>query len=345
LLSPGAYAQKAQADKHIANTGIEHIRKSSIEAQLAFLSSDALEGREAGKQGGKVAAEYIKSVLQDVGVKPYFDSYFQPFESYSPARERHVEFQVHPDSIAKYKQGSAYRRLQLQNVAGYIEGKKKDEYIVLGAHYDHVGIDELLVGDQVYNGADDNGASVAAVLQVAKAFAASGIQPEKSIIFAFWDGEEVNYLGSEYFVLNFPQLSRIGAYINLDMVGRRDGYAPVFYPVFDASAPTAENTASGKQFHLLYTQELTGASRQLAKDMESQKLNVEAKQSVIHPAARGSDQLSFSLRGVPVQWFFTGLHPDYHTPQDQIDRIDLDKLTGLTKAVYLSVEQLANSRE
>ncbi|KAA6311951.1 hypothetical protein EZS27_037025, partial [termite gut metagenome] len=261
------------------------------------------------------------------------------------AREKYVEFQVHPDSIAKYKQGSSYRRLQLQNVVGYIEGKKKEEYVVLGAHYDHVGIDELLVGDQIYNGADDNGAAVIAVLQAAKAFVASGIKPERSIIFAFWDGEEVNYLGSEYFVLNFPQLSRISAYVNLDMIGRSDGYVPVFYPEFDVSAPTAENSALGKQFHLLYTRELTGASQQLMKDIQLQNLNVEPKQGVINPAARGSDQLSFSLRGVPVQWFFTGLHPDYHTPQDEINRIDLDKLTDLTKAVYLSVEQLANLHE
>ncbi|KAA6349354.1 hypothetical protein EZS27_003182, partial [termite gut metagenome] len=128
----GCYHQgvmpKKRRKKNIANykeTGLRTITKSSIEAQLAFLSSDALQGREAGKQGGKVAAAYIKSVLQDLGVKPYFESYFQPFESYSPAREKYVEFQVHPDSIAKYKQGSSYRRLQLQNVVGYIEGKKK----------------------------------------------------------------------------------------------------------------------------------------------------------------------------------------------------------------------------
>ncbi|KAA6306313.1 Aminopeptidase S, partial [termite gut metagenome] len=218
------YAQKAE-NKNAVNKGWEQISKERIESYLSFLASDALEGREAGKQGGLIAAEYIKAILKELGVKPFYDTYFQPFEAYSPIRERQVDFQVNPDSIANYKQAPAYRRLNLRNVVGYIEGQRKDEYVVIGAHYDHVGVDELLVGDQIYNGADDNASSVAVVLQIAKAYIASGEQPLYSIIFAFWDGEEVNYLGSEYFVANFTQISNIKAYINLDMVGR-EGLLP-----------------------------------------------------------------------------------------------------------------------
>ncbi|KAA6303936.1 hypothetical protein EZS27_044422, partial [termite gut metagenome] len=107
-----------------------------------------------------------------------------PFEAYSPIREKQVDFQVNLDSIAKYKQAPTYRRLNLRNVAGYSEGQRKDEYVVIGAHYDHVGVDELLVGDKIYNGADDNASSVAVVLQIANAYAASGEKPLRSIIFA-----------------------------------------------------------------------------------------------------------------------------------------------------------------
>ncbi|GHU83413.1 aminopeptidase [Bacteroidia bacterium] len=343
----GVYAQKT-AKKIVVNsneTALKTITKSSIEAQLAFIASDALEGRQAGKQGGQVASEYIKSVLQDLGIKPFYSSYFQPFEAYAPARERGMDFEVIPDSIAKYKKERFYRRLNLRNVVGYIEGQKKEEYVVLGAHYDHVGVDETLVGDQIYNGADDNGASVVTVLQVAKAYAASGVKPLRSIIFAFWDGEEVNYLGSEYFVANFASTSAIKTYINLDMIAQRDGYVPVLYPKFAISTPTAENTAVGNQFHLLYSQELTAVGEQVAQAIAAHKLNIEPKQRVLEHGSRGSDQLSFSLRKVPFLWFFTGLHPDYHTPIDDIDHIDLDKLTDITKAVYLSVEQLANVHE
>jgi Zn-dependent M28 family amino/carboxypeptidase len=308
---------------------------------LSFLASDALEGRETGKQGGLVAAEYIKAILKELGIKPLYDTYFQSFEAYSPIRERQVDFQVNPDSIARYKQAPAYRRLNLRNVVGYLEGQRKDEYVVIGAHYDHVGVDKLLVGDQIYNGADDNASSVAVVLQIANAYVASGEKPLRSIIFAFWDGEEVNYLGSEYFVANFVQLSRIKAYINLDMVGR-EGLLPIFYPKFVIPEKTVENSAEGKQFHLLYTEELTKWSKQLGTDIQKNRLNIEPKPSALVHKSRGSDNLSFSLREIPVLWFFTGLHPDYHTPYDEVERIDLDKLTDIAKAAYLCLWNLAN---
>ncbi|KAA6303965.1 hypothetical protein EZS27_044393, partial [termite gut metagenome] len=158
---------------------------------------------------------------------------------------------------------------------------------------------------------------------------------------AFWDGEEVNYLGSEYFVANFTQISNIKAYINLDMVGR-EGLLPILYPKFAIPEKTVENNAEGKQFHLLYTEELTKLSGQLGKDIQKNHLNIEPKPSILVHKSRGSDNLPFSLRKIPVLWFFTGLHPDYHTPDDEVERIDLDKLTDIAKAVYLSLWNLAN---
>ncbi|MDR3250171.1 MAG: M20/M25/M40 family metallo-hydrolase [Tannerella sp.] len=326
-----------------AQKPLDVVNKQTVEAHLSFLACDALEGREAGKRGGRVAAEYIKAVLKELGVKPFYESYFQPFEAYSPVRERSKDFQVNPDSIAKYKQLSAYRKLSLQNVIGYIEGERKNEYIVIGAHYDHVGVDELLVGDQVYNGADDNASSVAALLQVAKGFAADGKKPLRSIVFGFWDGEEVNYLGSEYFVENFGNTATIAAYINLDMISR-DGLMPVLYPEFKIPEATAENTATDTQFHLLYTEAFTSVGEQVQQDIRKNSLNIVAKPAVIAHKSRGSDYLAFSLRDVPILWFFTGLHPDYHTPDDEVDRVDLDKLTEITKAVYLISDYLANKK-
>jgi hypothetical protein len=320
------------------------IDRQTVEAHIAFLASDALEGREAGKRGGRIAAEYIKAVLQASGVKPFYTGYFQPFEAYAAVEKRGLEspntYYVDPDSIAKYKREPFYHRLKLQNVIGYIEGEKADEYVVIGAHYDHVGIDETIAGDPVFNGADDNASSVAAVLQIAEAFAGSGQKPLRSLIFAFWDGEEVNYLGSEYFVANFQSLPTIKAYINLDMIGR-EGLMPEVYPEFAIPSPTKENTATGKQFHLLYTEELSSVSSQLLQDIKANKLNVEPKPGILGHPSRGSDFLPFSQRKIPFLWFFTGLHPDYHTPGDEIEKLDLDKITEITKAVYISLRHLA----
>ncbi|MDR1357451.1 MAG: M20/M25/M40 family metallo-hydrolase [Tannerellaceae bacterium] len=324
-----------------AQEDVDVINRRTIESHLSFLAGDALEGRQAGKRGGRVAAEYIKAVLQEAGVSPLYDTYFQSFEAYSPAREKSSDFQVHPDSVEKYRQLPAYRRLNLQNVVACIEGERKDEYIVIGAHYDHVGVDELLVGDQVYNGADDNASGVAALLQVAKAFAGSRDKPLRSIIFAFWDGEEVNYLGSEYFVAHFPRTKDIKASINLDMISR-EGLLPILYPEFKIPEATEKNTATGNRFHLLYTHELAATGRRLQEVAPSLQPAIEPLPSLIDHGSRGSDALSFSLRDIPVLWFFTGLHPDYHTPSDEADRIDFEKLTAITKLVYISLYHLSN---
>jgi Zn-dependent M28 family amino/carboxypeptidase len=349
LLAPGAYAQKSlaksSATQSAAGKGLAHVSRQELEAHLFFLASDALAGREAGKPGGRVAAEYIKAALLAAGVKPFYGSYFQPFEAYSLRREKRVDFQVHPDSIAKYRQNVAYRRLKLQNVLGYVEGQRKDEYVVIGAHYDHIGADDLLVGDRIYNGADDNASGVAVALQVAKAAAAAGQKPLRSIIFAFWDGEEVNYLGSEYFVAGFAQPSNIKAYINLDMVGRQ-GVLPILHPSF--ALPNGWDkldTAVSKDVYFLRTEELASFSEQLGRDVEQLEPNIAPKPSVLVHKSEGSDNLAFSLRAIPVLWFFTGIHPEYHTPADEAEKVNLDKLTGIAKATFLSLWRLADLEE
>jgi hypothetical protein len=338
LWIPAVSAGKSDPDK-----GLEFIDRQAIEAHLAFLASDALEGREAGTRGGRAAAEYLQAVLKLYGIKPFYNTRLQPFEAYSPAREKGVDFQVNPDSVSKYRQLPSYRRLNLQNVIGLIEGKKTDEFVVIGAHYDHVGVDNLLVGDRIYNGADDNASGVAALLQIARALAAGSEKPQRSIIIAFWDGEEVNYLGSEYFVENFGELSQIKACINLDMVSR-EGLLPTLYPAFAIPEATDKNTASGNQFHLVYTGELEASSRKISRAITENRLDITPKPSVMEHGSRGSDYLAFSLRKIPVLWFFTGLHPDYHTPADEIETVNLEKLTEIARAAYLSVKELAEEK-
>ena len=94
----------------------------------------------------------------------------------------------------------------------------------MGAHYDHIGISDSLTDDRIYNGADDNASGVSALLQIAKAFLDTGESPPKTIVFAFWDAEEKGLTGSgsKYFVTSFNEISRVKAYLNLDMIGRNE---------------------------------------------------------------------------------------------------------------------------
>lgn len=305
--------------------GFATINKESAKAYIGFLASDAVEGREAGRHGGRVAGEYVKSVLQDMGLKPLNeDSYFQPFEAYSPERQKRVRFSVHPDSIQKYSQLPAHRKLELRNVLGYIEGKNKNEYVVMGAHYDHLGMDEVLDGDKIYNGADDNASGVSAVLQIAKALLASGEKPERTIIFALWDGEELGLLGSEYFMQTCPFASDIKGYVNFDMIGRNNDEQKPKYVVY------------------FYTEAHPQFGEWLKSDIKTYGLGLEPNYRPWDKPIGGSDNASFAKRDVPVIWYHTDGHPDYHQPSDLADKINWDKLVEITKAAYLNLWNLAN---
>ena len=156
-----------------------------------------------------------------MGIRPLGESYYQPFDAYRKERQQKGRLEVHPDSIAKLKQ-VVHQKLSMNNVLGMIPGKKTNEYVIVGAHFDHLGIDPALDGDQIYNGADDNASGVSAVLQIAKAFVVSGQQPERNVIFAFWDGEEKGLLGSKYFVQECPFINQVKGYLNFDMIGRNN---------------------------------------------------------------------------------------------------------------------------
>ena len=213
--------------------GLEVINRSTAEAHIGFLADDDLEGREAGFRGGRIAGDYIVANLKSLGIDPVGDSYYHPFEAYHMERQkRGARWQVQPDSIAAIKQTGVFQKLSLNNILGKIEGKNPNEIVIVGAHYDHLGLDPMLDGDQIYNGADDNASGVSAVLQIARAFLATGQQPERTIIFAFWDGEEKGLLGSKAFVQSFPEIKNVKGYLNFDMIGRNNNEAKPTHVVY-----------------------------------------------------------------------------------------------------------------
>lgn len=301
------------------------INRSSAEATINFLASDELQGREAGFHGSRVTSEYIVSLLQWMGVSPLADSYFQPFDAYRKERQKKGRLEVHPDSIAKLKQ-EVHQKLSMRNVLGMIPGKNTKEYVIVGAHFDHLGIDPVLDGDQIYNGADDNASGVSAVLQIARAFLASGQQPERNVIFAFWDGEEKGLLGSKYFVQTCPFLSQIKGYLNFDMIGRNN------------------KPQQPKQVVYFYTAAHPVFGDWLKEDIRKYGLQLEPDYRAWENPIGGSDNGSFAKVGIPIIWYHTDGHPDYHQPSDHADRLNWDKVVEITKASFLNMWKMANEK-
>lgn len=303
--------------------GLQSINRASAEATIGFLAGDELEGREAGFHGSRLASEYIVSLLQWMGVQPLGETYYQPFEAYRKERQKKGRLEVHPDSIAKLKQ-EVHQKLSMRNVLGMIPGKNKNEYVIVGAHFDHLGIDPALDGDKIYNGADDNASGVSAVLQIARAFVTSGQQPERNVIFAFWDGEEKGLLGSKYFVQTCAFLPQIKGYLNFDMIGRNN------------------KPQQPKHVVYFYTASRPAFGDWLKEDIKKYGLQLEPDYRSWDNPVGGSDNGSFAKVNIPIIWYHTDGHPDYHQPSDHADRLNWDKIVEITKASYLNMWRMAN---
>lgn len=324
----GAKESKQQRQvREARERGLATINRGAAEAHLGFMASDELEGREAGTHGGRVAAKYIESYFRQLGLKPWYgDSYFQPFEAYRKERQKKGRLQVHPDSIAELKK-QVHQRIPMRNVMARIDGKNPNEYVVIGAHYDHLGIDSFLDGDQIYNGADDNASGVQAVLQIARAFVESGVQPERTVIFALWDGEEKGLLGSEHFMLAAPMRGDIKGYLNFDMIGRNT------------------NEANPEHVVYFYTQAHPAFEKWLRSDIDTYGLKLKPDYRAWDRPIGGGDNGSFAKRDIPIIWYHTDGHPDYHMPSDHAERINWDKMLDITRAAYLNLWNLANEPE
>ena len=304
--------------------GLRTITVEAAKAHIEFLASDELEGREAGFRGGQIAAQYILSRLKEYNISPYFDEgYIQPFEAYRVDHQRKGRFQVHPDSIAKLKQDT-HQKLSMQNILAYIPGKNKKETVIIGAHYDHLGLDPYLAGDQIYNGADDNASGVSAVLQIAKAFVLSGIEPERNIVFAFWDGEEKGLLGSQYFVHHLSNLDEVKAYLNFDMIGR--------------------NNIPEQPKHVVYfyTEANPAFGEWMKKDIKKYNIDLEPNYRPWDKPVGGSDNASFARKDIPIIWYHTDGHKDYHKPTDHAEFINWAKVVEITKSAFINMCHLAN---
>ena len=224
-----------------------------------------------------------------------------------------------------------------RNVVAMLEGSDpelSDELIIICAHYDHDGV----ANGQVFNGADDDGSGTVALLEIAEAFAraaADGIRPRRSVLFAAWNSEERGLLGAwAYTEQPIVPLEQTVAVLNMDMVGRNEevpvGGGRRFNGLEIQTAESNENSVNIMGY--TYSPDLQ-TEVQEANEAYRLRLKMEYDNNASN-LLRRSDQWPFLQNGVPAIFFHTGLHPDYHTPYDQPEKINYQKLETIARLVH-----------
>ena len=211
------------------------------------------------------------------------------------------------------------------NVVGILKGRDETlqkEFVVIGSHLDHLG----RVRDTIYPGADDDGSGTTGVLAVAQMFAKNHVRPARSILFVCFCGEEMGLLGSRYFADNSPiPLESIVAELQMDMIGRDEEE--------NAEGDKGEKAEDNRNsVHLIGTKQLAPALHELCMARnETAAFDIEWDQEGMFSR---SDHANFARLGVPIAFFFTGLHRDYHQATDTPDKIHYEKLLRIATWVY-----------
>lgn len=231
-----------------------------------------------------------------------------------------------------------------QNVIAVWEGSDpvlKSEYVALGAHYDHVGSGCPPVGnDTICNGADDDGSGTTALLGMAEALAKAPARPKRSILFVWHAGEEKGLWGSRYFT-EFPTvpLNQIVAQVNLDMIGRskKEG---------DTNPRNRELTGPDS-IYLIGSTMMSTELGELVNTVNKSYLNLNYDTKYDDPADPNrfffrSDHYNYARKGIPIIFYFDGVHEDYHRPGDTADKIDYQKMEKVTRTIYMTTWEIAN---
>jgi len=236
--------------------------------------------------------------------------------------------------------------VRCRNVIGYIEGSDpvlKNEYVVVGAHYDHLG----KRGDYVFNGADDNGSGSVGVMNLARAFAAATQKPKRTVVFALWTGEEEGLLGSRYYVQNPPfPLDKTAAYLNLDMISRPYDEKSITRMARMFNFPAGEELFKKiKPANFLPVSFASGAGLgDVFRDADQYVgLDLFLRESGANErGGGGSDHSSFGAAKVPWAFCIANMTEDYHQTSDSVEKTSGDLIEKISKLVYVSAYQLAD---
>jgi Zn-dependent M28 family amino/carboxypeptidase len=223
-----------------------------------------------------------------------------------------------------------------ENVVGFLEGsdpKLKDEVVAFTGHYDHLGITPEGV---VYPGADDDGSGTVTVLQLAQAFTSNPVKPRRSILFMTVVGEEKGLWGSEWYV-NHPilPLEKTVADLNTDMIGRTD--------------KKYDDLKSSNYVYVIGSDKISTQLDSILKVSNKETENIILDYTYNddkdpNQFYRRSDHYNFAKHGVPIVFFFTGVHADYHRPTDTVDKILFDRMVRIVRVIYATGWKVANMK-
>ena len=234
-----------------------------------------------------------------------------------------------------------------QNVVAIWEGGDpvlKNEMVAIGAHYDHVGINPNARGDdKLYNGADDDGSGTVGVLAIAEALAKAPVRPKRSVLFVWHTGEEKGLWGSEYFN-KFPtvDIKKVAAQLNIDMIGRSRKPGN--------NDPRNKDLSDENSVYLIGSEMMSSTLGAVTKGTNSKYLNLNYDLRYDDPKDTNrfffrSDHFHYAVNGIPVVFWFTGVHEDYHQPGDHPDKIDYVKMEKITRTIFLTLWELTDLKQ
>ncbi len=234
-----------------------------------------------------------------------------------------------------------------QNVVALWEGSDatlKSEMVAVGAHYDHVGTNPNAPGeDKIWNGADDDGSGTVAVLSIAEALAKAKTRPKRSILFVWHAGEEKGLWGSEYFN-KFPtvDIKNVIAQLNIDMIGRSKKPGD--------TNPKNKDLSGEDAIYVIGSEMMSSTLAAVTKGTNDGflKMTYDYRYDAPNDPNRfffRSDHFHYAQNGIPIVFWFDGVHEDYHQPTDHPDKIDYQKMEKVTRTIFLTLMELSDLKE
>jgi Zn-dependent M28 family amino/carboxypeptidase len=262
-------------------------------------------------------------------------------------------FNLSADKTASVSVVTTPEKAATQNIVAVWEGSDptlKNEYVAIGAHYDHVGTNPNARGeDKIWNGADDDGSGTVAVLSIAETLAKAPKRPKRSTLFVWHAGEEHGLWGSEYFN-KFPtiDIKQVIAQLNIDMIGR--SLDPNNIIKCGQGKPCNEELSGPNGIYVIGSEMMSTTLGAITKGTNDQYLKLGYDYKYDDPNDKNrfffrSDHFNYAQNGIPIVFWFDGVHEDYHQPTDHPDKIDYAKMEKVTRTIFLTLWEVSDLKE